>query len=45
MPNRETHPLLDELAKASIGTRKQCLKCLESVPLLILDDLGMRKLP
>jgi len=38
--------LLDELAEASIdGTRKECLKFLETVPLLIIDDLGMRKLP
>ena len=43
---RETHTLLDELADASIdGTRKECLKFLETVPLLIIDDLGMRKLP
>jgi DNA replication protein DnaC len=43
---RETHTLLDELAEASIdGTRKECLKFLETVPLLIIDDLGMRKLP
>jgi DNA replication protein DnaC len=43
---RETHTLLDELADASIdGTRKECLKFLETVPLLIIDDLGMRKPP
>jgi len=43
---RETHTLLDELAEASIdGTRKECLKFLETVSLLIIDDLGMRKLP
>jgi len=43
---RETHALLDEVAEASIdGTRKECLKFLETVPLLIIDDLGMRKLP
>ena len=43
---RETHTLLDDLAEASIdGTRKECLKFLETVPLLIIDDLGMRKLP
>jgi DNA replication protein DnaC len=42
---RETHTLLDELAEASIdATRKECLKFLETVPLLIIDDLGMRKL-
>ncbi len=43
---RQTHTLLDELAEAAIdGTRKECLKFLETVPLLIIDDLGMRKLP
>jgi DNA replication protein DnaC len=43
---RETHTLLDELADASIdGTRKEFMEWLVSVPLLILDDLGMRKLP
>ena len=43
---RESHTLLDELAEASIDdTRKECLKFLETVPLLIIDDLGMRKLP
>jgi DNA replication protein DnaC len=43
---RETHSLLNELAEASIdGTRKECLKFVETVPLLIIDDLGMRKLP
>jgi DNA replication protein DnaC len=43
---RETHTLLDELAEATIdGTRKECMEFLETVPLLIIDDLGMRKLP
>jgi DNA replication protein DnaC len=43
---RETHVLLDELAEASAdGTRKQYMENLGSVPLLILDDFGMRKLP
>ena len=43
---RETHALLDELAEANIdGTRKDCMAWLVSVPLLIIDDLGMRKLP
>ncbi|MBV9481926.1 MAG: IS21-like element helper ATPase IstB [Acidobacteria bacterium] len=43
---RETHLLLDELADASIdGTRKDYLTELTSVPLLIIDDLGLRKLP
>src|SRR6185369_2641360 len=43
---RETHQLLDELAEATLdGTRKQLMELFASVPLLIIDDLGMRKLP
>jgi DNA replication protein DnaC len=43
---RETHHLLEELAEAAIDdTRKQRMEFLASVPLLIIDDLGMRKLP
>jgi DNA replication protein DnaC len=43
---RETHILLEEIADASIdATRKGLMSNLESVPLLIIDDLGMRKLP
>jgi DNA replication protein DnaC len=43
---RETHALLDELAEATPdGTRKEHMEFLVTVPLLILDDLGMRKLP
>jgi DNA replication protein DnaC len=43
---RETHTLLDELADATLdGTRKEFIEWLVSLPLLILDDLGMRKLP
>ena len=43
---RETHALLDELAEATLdGTRKEYMEFLVTVPLLILDDLGMRKLP
>jgi DNA replication protein DnaC len=43
---RETHTLLDELADAALdGKRKEHVEFLSSVPLLILDDLGMRKLP
>jgi DNA replication protein DnaC len=43
---RETHTLLDELAEATLdGTRKEYMEWLVSLPLLILDDLGMRKLP
>ena len=39
------HTLLEELAEASIdGTRKQHIESLVTVPLLIIDDLGMRKL-
>jgi DNA replication protein DnaC len=43
---REAHTLLEELAEAALeGTRKQLVDFLATVPLLILDDLGMRKLP
>jgi DNA replication protein DnaC len=43
---RETHKLLEDLADATIdGTRKQQMELFASVPLLILDDLGMRTLP
>jgi DNA replication protein DnaC len=43
---REAHTLLDELADASLdGTRKEYMEWVVSLPLLILDDLGMRKLP
>jgi DNA replication protein DnaC len=43
---RETHTLLDEIAEATIdGSRKQYMELLATVPLLIIDDLGMRKLP
>ena len=43
---RETHALVDELADAQLGgTRKSYLAQLTAVPLLIIDDLGMRKLP
>jgi DNA replication protein DnaC len=43
---REAHVLLEELADANLdGQRKQYLGELCSVPLLIIDDLGMRKLP
>ena len=46
MRYRETHKLLDDLAEATIdGTRKEHMELLASVPLLIIDDLGMRKLP
>ena len=42
----EAHGLLDELAEASIdGTRRQKMTELATVPLLVIDDLGMQKLP
>jgi len=43
---RETHLLLEELADATLdGTRKDYFAAMMRVPLLIIDDLGMRKLP
>ncbi len=43
---REAHTLLEEIAEATIdGSRKTLLADLATVPLLIIDDLGMRKLP
>jgi DNA replication protein DnaC len=43
---REAHVLLDELADAVVdGTRKDYMETLTGVPLLIIDDFGMRKLP
>src|SRR5215469_7343945 len=43
---REAHVLLEELADATLdGKRKQHMELLTTVPLLIVDDLGMRKLP
>jgi hypothetical protein len=43
---RETHVLLDDLADAvADGTRKEFMESLATVPLLIIDDFGMRKLP
>ena len=42
---RETHVLLDELADAvTDGTRKEYVESISTVPLLIIDDFGMRKL-
>jgi DNA replication protein DnaC len=42
---REAHSLLEELADATLaGTRKAYVMELATVPLLIIDDLGMRKL-
>ena len=43
---REAHVLLEDLAEAQLaGTRKATLAQFTTVPLLIIDDLGMRKLP
>jgi DNA replication protein DnaC len=43
---RETHTLLSDIADAAMdGTRKEHMELLSTVPLLIIDDLGMRKLP
>jgi DNA replication protein DnaC len=43
---REAHKLIEDLADAAIdGTRKQQMELFSTVPLLIVDDLGMRKLP
>jgi DNA replication protein DnaC len=43
---REAHTLLEEITDATLaGTRKDLLADLATVPLLIVDDLGMRTLP
>ena len=43
---REAHVLLEELADATLdGKRKEHMELLTTMPLLIVDDLGMRKLP
>ena len=43
---REAHVLLEELADAQLaGERKEYVERISTVPLLIIDDLGMRKLP
>jgi len=43
---REAHALIEDIADATLaGTRKLLLAELAAVPLLIIDDLGMRKLP
>lgn len=43
---REAHTLIEELAEASLtNSRKALMTDLATVPLLIIDDLGMRKLP
>jgi DNA replication protein DnaC len=43
---RETHVLLEELAESVVeGKRKPFMESVATVPLLIIDDFGMRKLP
>lgn len=43
---REAHVLLEDLAEAQLsGERKAYIDSVAVVPLLIIDDLGMRKLP
>ena len=42
---REAHILLEEIAEAALdGNRKEYMELLATVPLLLIDDLGMRKL-
>jgi DNA replication protein DnaC len=43
---RETHTLINDITAASLdGTRTELMDLLSTIPLLIIDDLGMRKLP
>lgn len=43
---REAHVLLEEIADATLdGTRKEYLAQIQKVPLLIIDDFGLRRLP
>lgn len=43
---REAHILLEQIADATLdGTRREHMEFLATVPMLIVDDLGMRKLP
>jgi DNA replication protein DnaC len=43
---REAYTLIEEMADATLdGVRKEHMAALQTVPLLIIDDLGMRKLP
>ncbi len=43
---REAHVLLEELADATLdGERKNFFTQMEAFPLLLIDDVGMRKLP
>ena len=42
---REAHVLLEDLSEATLdGTRRERVESLSNVPLLIIDDLGMRKI-
>jgi DNA replication protein DnaC len=43
---REAHTLIEDIAEAALdGIRKEHMELLSTAPLLIIDDLGMRKLP
>src|SRR6202042_20690 len=43
---REAFALIEEIADATLsGERKGQMEGLQAIPLLIIDDLGMRKLP
>jgi DNA replication protein DnaC len=43
---REAHTLIEQLADAALdGTRREVINKLATADLLIIDDLGMRKLP
>jgi DNA replication protein DnaC len=43
---RETHALIEDVLDASLdNARKDYMAAIEKIPLLIIDDLGMRKLP
>jgi DNA replication protein DnaC len=43
---REAHKLIEDLADAALDhNRKQQMELFSTIPLLIIDDLGMRKLP
>lgn len=42
---RETHVLLEEAEAVADGTRREYMESVATVPLLIIDDFGNRKLP
>src|SRR4029077_3029312 len=43
---RETRTLINDIADAALdGARTEQMELFSTVPLLIIDDLGMRKLP